>query len=110
MTKMPSPAKDASGCSLAMLPELGDVADEEGDGSGTLMSCFKRSARVVRALGLRGAKPVNLFEARRLRGFWPCYNDESGAPVIAVRTRTRTRATRRPYRRHRLRLICAVAL
>lgn len=89
MTKMPSPAKDASACSLAMLPELGELADENDENdedSGVVSTCCRRGARVIRKVGGSGSvKHVNLFEARRLRGFWPCYNDESGVPVIAVR-------------------------
>jgi len=54
---MPKPAKKASNCTLDMLPDI-----EAG----------------------REVKLVSLFEQKRLRGFWPCFNDETGERLLTV--------------------------
>ena len=55
LSHMPSPAKSASKCSLNMLQSVG-----------------------------KESKMVNLFECRRLKGFWPFMSDETGTPVMTV--------------------------
>ena len=54
---MPMPAKKPSQCKLDQLPVAGGPP----------------------------IKTVSLFEQRRLRGFWPCYSDETGQRKLAVR-------------------------
>ncbi|XP_074642408.1 myoferlin-like [Tubulanus polymorphus] len=51
LNHMPSPAKKSSSCSLNQLPDIGKG---------------------------QSVKMVSLFDQRRVRGFWPCYSDESG--------------------------------
>lgn len=56
LSNMPSPSKTRSKCSLNMLQSVGNET-----------------------------KLVNLFECRRLNGFWPFVNEESGTPLLTVR-------------------------
>lgn len=58
LNNMPKPAKKAGSCSLKMLPEAGKKQNIE---------------------------MVSLFEQKRIKGFWPCYNDEKGARELTVR-------------------------
>jgi len=51
MNNMPAPVKNAKSCDLDQLPDL---------------------------VSGRQVKMVSLFEQKRLKGFWPCYSDESG--------------------------------
>ncbi|CAH8549866.1 unnamed protein product [Schistosoma intercalatum] len=53
LSNMPSPSKTRSKCSLNMLQSVGNET-----------------------------KLVNLFECRRLNGFWPFVNEESGTPLL----------------------------
>nr|KAG5693813.1 hypothetical protein BaRGS_004421 [Batillaria attramentaria] len=53
---MPVPAKRSRSCKLTMLPD---------------------------AQGLNTVKTCSLFENKRLRGFWPCYSDETGERILA---------------------------
>jgi len=54
LNNLPAPTKKASQCSLKNLPDVGS----------------------------KDVKMVSLFEQKRLRGFWPCYNDESGTKEL----------------------------
>lgn len=54
---MAAPAKKARNCKLSQLPDIGTGAK---------------------------VKTVSLFEQKRIRGFWPCYNDETGERVLTV--------------------------
>ncbi|XP_064630282.1 myoferlin-like isoform X1 [Lineus longissimus] len=54
LNSMPSPAKKASQCDLHMLP----------------------------GMGKSNHKTVSLFDSRRVRGFWPCFNDETGTKEL----------------------------
>jgi hypothetical protein len=56
LNAMPSPAKKASQCNLDMLPGMGKGSH----------------------------KTVSLFDSRRVRGFWPCFNDERGTAELTV--------------------------
>ena len=58
---MPLPSKKSSGCKLNMLPDMSQ--------------------------GRTDVKTVSLFEQKRIRGFWPCYNDETGTRELTVRSR-----------------------
>ncbi|KAK6186023.1 hypothetical protein SNE40_008141 [Patella caerulea] len=55
LNNMPLPAKKARSCNLKMIPDV-------------------NSTNTV--------KTVSLFESKRLRGFWPCYNDETGERIL----------------------------
>ncbi|KAK3095803.1 hypothetical protein FSP39_019399 [Pinctada imbricata] len=55
LNAMPKPAKKASGCNLSMIPDI-------------------TSGNEV--------KLVSLFEQKRLKGFWPVYNDTDGTRVL----------------------------
>ncbi|XP_025096654.1 myoferlin-like isoform X4 [Pomacea canaliculata] len=55
LSSMPSPAKRSSACKLSQLPDNAPNAN---------------------------VKTVSLFEAKRLCGFWPCYNDDTGERVL----------------------------
>lgn len=57
LNAMPKPAKKASGCKLSMIPDI-------------------TSGNEV--------KLVSLFEQKRLKGFWPVYNDTDGTRVLTV--------------------------
>ena len=58
LNDIPLPAKRASGCKLSQLPDV---------------------------QGTNEVKTGSLFEMKRLRGFWPCYNDETGERALTVR-------------------------
>ncbi|XP_067657682.1 myoferlin-like isoform X1 [Haliotis asinina] len=55
LNSIPRPAKKASSCSLKTIPDMNNT---------------------------NAVKTVSLFECRRLRGFWPCYSDESGERLL----------------------------
>ncbi|XP_056005332.1 myoferlin-like isoform X8 [Ostrea edulis] len=55
LNAMPKPAKKAGSCKLTMLPDITTGPE---------------------------IKLVSLFEQKRLRGFWPVYNDETGERVL----------------------------
>ncbi|XP_033757648.1 myoferlin-like isoform X3 [Pecten maximus] len=55
LSALPKPAKKASDCTLSQLPDL-------------------QTGHEV--------KLVSLFEQKRLKGFWPCFNDETGERVL----------------------------
>ncbi|XP_061186415.1 myoferlin-like isoform X3 [Saccostrea echinata] len=55
LNAMPMPAKKAGSCKLTMLPDLTTGSE---------------------------IKLVSLFEQKRLRGFWPVYNDDTGQRVL----------------------------
>jgi hypothetical protein len=59
LTNMPAPAKKASNCGLDQLPDM-----------------KKKSSASINM--------INLFENKRARGFWPCYNDETGEKILTV--------------------------
>ncbi|XP_064602895.1 myoferlin-like isoform X2 [Liolophura sinensis] len=52
---MAAPAKKARNCKLSQLPDISTGSK---------------------------VKTVSLFEQKRIRGFWPCYNDETGERVL----------------------------
>lgn len=54
---MPMPAKKASSCKVSMLPDITTGSE---------------------------VKLVSLFEQKRLRGFWPVYNDDTGTRTLTV--------------------------
>ena len=56
---MPKPAKSASKCKLDLLPDV--------------------------TQGRTDVKTISIFEQKRVRGFWPCYNEESGERQLTVR-------------------------
>ena len=60
MNNMPLPAKRASRCSLKQLPSVAM------DGSSS------------------DVKMMSLFEMKRVKGFWPVYNDEGGKRELTV--------------------------
>nr|XP_022342080.1 myoferlin-like isoform X4 [Crassostrea virginica] len=55
LNAMPMPAKKASSCKLSMLPDITTGAE---------------------------VKLASLFEQKRLRGFWPVYNDDTGTRTL----------------------------
>lgn len=55
LSALPKPAKKAADCTLSQLPDL-------------------QTGHEV--------KLVSLFEQKRLKGFWPCFNDETGERVL----------------------------
>ena len=60
LNAMPNPAKKSGQCNLKQIPDL--------------------------AAGRGDVKMVSIFERKRIRGFWPCYNDETGERVLTVGT------------------------
>jgi len=54
LNNMPAPSKKASSATLKKLPDLSKTG------------------------GSSDVKMVSLFEQKRIKGFWPCYSDESG--------------------------------
>jgi len=82
---MPKPAKQAKKCSLDMLPDVGS-SDEK-----------QRKRR-------QQPKLISLFEQKRARGFWPCYQrSETGQRELTVLTQsiflgfwTRTAGPKKP--------------
>ena len=58
LNHMPGPSKKSGNCSLDQLPDV------EGG---------------------KSVKMISLFEQKRARGYWPCYNDESGTKELTVR-------------------------
>ena len=58
LNKMPKPAKKSDKCTLDMLPDIEH--------------------------GRTDVKSVSLFEQKRVRGFWPCFNDEKGERELTV--------------------------
>lgn len=56
---MSKPSKKAANCNLDLLPDL-----------------TRGSATDV--------KTISLFEQKRVRGFWPCYNDVNGTRELTV--------------------------
>jgi len=56
---MPKPSKKSGNCTLDLLPDL------------------------TRG-GATDVKMISLFEQKRVRGFWPCYNDVSGTRELTV--------------------------
>ena len=58
LNKLPKPAKKSGKCSLAQLPDIEH--------------------------GRSDVKTVSLFEQKRIRGFWPCFNDEKGERELTV--------------------------
>ena len=67
---MLKPAKKAKNCTLEML-QLSDDVDAAGAGAGG-----KKAAQ---------SDVFSLFEQRRIRGFWPCYSEETGERTLTVR-------------------------
>lgn len=57
LNAMPMPAKKASSCKVSMLPDITTGSE---------------------------VKLVSLFEQKRLRGFWPVYNDDTGTRTLTV--------------------------
>jgi hypothetical protein len=85
LSRLPSPARTAEICTLQMLPELCVPPPT------LLQRLFTRSFPFVTFARLRAFEPrlVDLFDARRLRGFWPCHShDEKDVVHIAVRVLT----------------------
>lgn len=60
LNNMPAPAKKSGGCGLDQLPDMN------------------------RKKGGHDVKMISLFENKRAKGFWPCYNDETGEKVLTV--------------------------
>ena len=58
LNKLPKPSKKSDKCSLAQLPDIEH--------------------------GRSDVKTVSLFEQKRVRGFWPCFNDEQGERELTV--------------------------
>ena len=58
LNSMPKPVKKSGQCGLDQLPDV-----SKG----------------------HHVKMVSLFEQKRIKGFWPCYNDESGTKELTVR-------------------------
>lgn len=58
LSNMPMPAKRAGQCSLKQLPDI--------------------------TLGNTNVKTVSLFEQKRLRGFWPVYDERDGQRLLTV--------------------------
>ncbi|KAK2183762.1 hypothetical protein NP493_296g01003 [Ridgeia piscesae] len=56
---MPKPSKKSGNCTLDLLPDL------------------------TRG-GATDVKMISLFEQKRVRGFWPCYNDVSGTRELTM--------------------------
>ena len=59
LNAMPRPKKDSSKCSVDQLPDIQTASQVE---------------------------LVSLFDQKRLRGFWPTYNEQDGTRVLAVST------------------------
>ena len=55
---MPMPAKRSNSCDLKQIPDI--------------------------TMGHTAIKTVSLFEQKRLRGFWPVYNEENGQRTLTV--------------------------
>ncbi len=55
---MPKPVKKSDKCTLEQLPDI--------------------------EAGRSDVKTVSLFEQKRVRGFWPCFNDEKGERELTV--------------------------
>jgi hypothetical protein len=60
LDNMPAPAKKSAQCDLTMVPELEKKEEEK----------------------TKKIKMVSLFESKRLKGYWPCFSDEKGAPEL----------------------------
>ncbi len=58
LNKLPKPVKKSDKCTLQQLPDI--------------------------EAGRTDVKTVSLFEQKRVRGFWPCFNDESGERELTV--------------------------
>ncbi len=71
MNRMPKPAKTSDKCSLKIIPDV-----ESGAGN---------------------IKMISLFEQRRIKGFWPCFNDEKGERELTVSKLTLVCVTAGPY-------------
>ncbi|KAK2145131.1 hypothetical protein LSH36_700g01069 [Paralvinella palmiformis] len=57
LNNMPTPTKKSSKCTLDRLPNI-----EKGN--------------------VKPVRMISLFEQKRVKGYWPCYNDESGAKEL----------------------------
>ena len=60
LNNMPMPAKKSSSCDLKMLPDIN--------------------------MGTSAVKTVSLFEQKRLRGFWPVFDEKDGVRQLTVST------------------------
>lgn len=83
LNRMPSPAKSAAYCTLDMLPDY--LLKRDPNEKPPFFT--KEWPYVTACVPKYRYKPVDMFEARRLRGFWPCYKvDDEGVTTLAVHT------------------------
>ena len=84
LTRVPMPAKDPALCTLKMLPA--EIYDREReDDKATVEKAVGALKSVASSFTAKDEHAhVNLFECRRLRGFWPCYAESGSDVVLAV--------------------------
>ena len=69
--------------------QAGRAQEGQQDGASKTPSLLRDVSLIVLCLLCPVAgqvKMVSLFEQKRLRSYWPCYNDEKGSPELTVWT------------------------
>lgn len=100
LNHMPKPAKKSSACSLDQLPDLSrgmciplpTSTSVTGGTANDSAHSASAAAIAVNAMSpsydnnVNAVKAISLFEQKRIRGFWPCYNDEDNKRELTVRS------------------------
>lgn len=88
LTRIPRPAKEADRCTMKMLPlELSKRAIEDVTKKPRKYQVALKKIKKVTSKGNDEENEhgfVNLFECKRLRGFWPCYSEVGGGAIAAA--------------------------
>ena len=88
LNHMPKPAKKSSHCSLDQLPDLSRGISTNSTtvtSSDPTHSASSTAAVIPQPSGDTNAvKTISLFEQKRIRGFWPCYNDVDNKRELTV--------------------------